>query len=68
MRDGLDHVLSDVPVRTGYLDASAGLTSKAGAYLRLEAGYRLAQQLGLFGFGQATRQEWMAGFGARVTF
>ncbi|RKI09707.1 hypothetical protein D7Y15_23310 [Corallococcus sp. AB030] len=39
-------MLSDVPVRTGYLEAQVGASSLTGAYARLEGGARLWQGLG----------------------
>lgn len=65
---GLDRVLSDVPVRTGYLEAQAGVSSLSGAYVRGELGARLTPNLGLFGFAEANARERMAGIGARYTF
>jgi hypothetical protein len=72
VREGLARVLADTPVRGGYLEAQAGITTWSGPYARAEAGYRPAAKVGLFGFG-----EWRpggpgggaaAGFGARVTW
>lgn len=57
-----------VPVRSGYVEASAGVSSLSGGYARLEAGARLASSLGLFGFAEANARERMAGVGARWTF
>ncbi|WP_426751736.1 hypothetical protein [Myxococcus sp. Y35] len=68
MAAGLDGVLSDVPVRTGYLEVQAGVSSLSGAYVRGEVGARVAENLGLFMFGQATKHERMAGAGLRYTF
>lgn len=68
MSAGLSRVLSDVPVRSGYLKAQAGVSSLSGAYARLEAGARLRSNLGLFAFGEANARERMAGVGARFTF
>lgn len=65
---GLDRVLSDVPVRTGYLEAQVGTSSLTGAYGRAELGVRLRQNLGLFAFGEANQRERMAGAGVRYTF
>ncbi|RKH61464.1 hypothetical protein D7V93_11685 [Corallococcus llansteffanensis] len=45
-------MLSDVPVRTGYLEAQVGVSSLTGAYARLEGGARLRDNLGLFGFAE----------------
>jgi len=52
----------------GYFEAQAGWATGAGAYGRLEAGWRPLQPLGLFGFGQVDARGRMAGVGARVTF
>nr|WP_255671446.1 hypothetical protein [Corallococcus sp. AS-1-6] len=60
--------MSDVPVRTGYLEAQAGVSSLTGAYARLESGARIRQNLGLFGFAEANQRERMAGVGVRYTF
>nr|WP_227026941.1 hypothetical protein [Corallococcus soli] len=60
--------MSDVPVRTGYLEASAGASSLTGAYARLESGARLRDSLGLFAFAEANQRERMAGVGVRWTF
>ncbi|WP_368671069.1 hypothetical protein [Myxococcus sp. AM010] len=68
MSAGLDGVLSRVPVRTGYLEAQAGVSSLSGAYARGELGARLTQHLGVFGFAEANQRERMAGVGARYTF
>ncbi|NOJ91992.1 hypothetical protein HMI51_03395 [Corallococcus coralloides] len=61
-------MLSDVPVRAGYLEAQAGGSSLTGAYARLEGGARLRQDLGLFAFAEATARERMAGAAIRYTF
>ncbi|WNZ59878.1 hypothetical protein QEG98_28150 [Myxococcus sp. MxC21-1] len=61
-------MLSDVPVRTGYFEAQAGVSSLSGAYVRGELGARLTPSLGLFGFAEANARERMAGVGARWTF
>nr|WP_254360996.1 hypothetical protein [Corallococcus exiguus] len=60
--------MSDVPVRTGYLEAQAGVSSLTGAYARLEGGARLRDNLGLFAFAEANQRERMAGAGIRYTF
>jgi hypothetical protein len=61
-------VLSDVSVRSGYLEAQAGVSSLSGAYARLEGGARLRSNLGLFAFAEANQRERMAGAGMRWTF
>lgn len=68
MRTGLQGVLADTPVRAGYAQALAGVSTLTGAFARAEAGYRVAPSLGLFGFGQWTPKESTAGIGARLTF
>nr|WP_253903452.1 hypothetical protein [Corallococcus exiguus] len=60
--------MSDVPVRTGYLEAQAGASSLTGAYVRVEGGARLRQNLGLFGFAEVNQRERMVGAGIRYTF
>nr|WP_242595215.1 hypothetical protein [Corallococcus exiguus] len=60
--------MSDVPVRTGFLEAQAGVSSLTGAYARLEGGARLRDNLGVFGFAEANTRERMAGAGIRYTF
>ncbi|WP_338080501.1 hypothetical protein [Corallococcus exiguus] len=57
-----------MPVRTGYLEAQAGVSSLTGTYVRMEGGARLRQNLGLFGFAEANARERMAGAGVRWTF
>ena len=57
-----------MPVRTGYVEAQAGVSSLSGAYARLEGGARLRQNLGLFAFAEANQRERMAGAGMRWTF
>ncbi len=61
-------MLADVPVRTGYVEAQAGVSSLTGGYVRGEVGARVAENLGLFMFGQATKHQRMAGAGLRYTF
>jgi hypothetical protein len=61
-------VLGDVPVRKGYLEALAGVSSDAGPFARLEAGYRPFTNLGLFSFAEWTPSSAQAGAGARLTF
>ena len=70
LREGLTRVLADTPVRGGYAEAQAGVSTWAGPYLRAEAGYRPLANLGLFGFGQwqPVAGDAMAGLGARVTW
>lgn len=57
-----------MPVRTGYLEAQAGVSSLTGTYARLEGGARLRSNLGLFAFAEANARERMAGVGMRWTF
>jgi hypothetical protein len=61
-------VLSDVPVRTGYLEAQAGVSSLTGVYARMEGGAQLRSNLGVFGFAESNQRERMAGAGIRYTF
>lgn len=61
-------MLCDVPVRTGYLEAQAGVSSLTGAYARLDGGARLRDNLGLFAFAEANRRERVAVAGVRWTF
>ena len=68
IRAGLAHVLSDVPVRSGYVEASAGLSRLGGPFARVESGYRPASQFGLFAYGEWTPRDSGAGVGARFTF
>jgi hypothetical protein len=65
---GLRRVLSDTPVREGYLEGTASWSSLSGPVVRGEAGARLTPRFGVFGFGQWTPRETMAGVGARVTW
>lgn len=60
--------MRDVQTRTGYMEASAGASSLAGWYARLEAGARLRDNLGAFAFGEVNERERMAGAGIRWTF
>lgn len=55
-------------MRSGYMEAQAGVSSLSGAYARLEAGARLRSNLGLFAFAEANQRERMAGAGMRWTF
>ncbi|WP_434346674.1 hypothetical protein ACN6A1_35690 [Myxococcus virescens] len=68
MSAGLSKGLADVPVRSGYLEAQAGVSSLTGAYARMDAGARLRPNHGLFAFGEANARERMVGAGARFTF
>lgn len=60
-------MLSDTPVREAYADLIGGWSSLSGPVVRAEAGARLTPRFGVFGFGQWTPRETMAGVGARVT-
>jgi hypothetical protein len=55
-------------VRTGYVEASAGLNSIIGPWARLESGARFSPSLGAFAFGEVRRGEKGAGLGLRYTF
>jgi hypothetical protein len=68
VRAGLTRLLSDVPVKSGYVEAQAGWSALQGAYGRLESGYRPLENVGLFGFGQIDRFGPMVGAGVRWTF
>ena len=65
---GLTRVLSDVPVRSGYVEGLAGWSSLSGPVVRGEVGARLTPRVGVFGFGEWTPRETMAGVGGRVTW
>lgn len=75
VRSGLDRAKL-LPVGGGYLEATAGMTSKlgGGAFARLEAGMRPLENLTLFGYGQVSTplQTFApvaeAGVGLRLTF
>ena len=74
---GLDKA-SQFGVGRGYLEATAGVKSGAGAFGRLEVGARPLENLSLFGYGQisaplpGTPPGWgpqgEAGFGGRLTW
>lgn len=51
-----------------YLEGQAGLSSLAGPYARVEAGWRPIDPLALVGFAQWSRAESVAGIGARLSF
>lgn len=68
MAEGLTRVLSDVPVRAGYVEASAGLHSHVGPWARLESGHHFTPALGAFAFGEVRRGETGAGVGLRFTW
>lgn len=61
-------MLADTPVRTGYVEALAGLSSATGAFGRLEAGVRPLPRLGVFGYGQVDQGGAGVGVGARWEF
>ena len=61
-------MMTDVSVRSGYVEASAGVSSLAGWYARAEAGARIRDNLGAFAFGEVNQRERMAGAGIRWTF
>lgn len=66
---GLDHVLSDVPVNTGYLEVGAGYDQQLGGWARGEAGLNVRDNLGLYAFAQdASQTGFTAGVGAKLTF
>lgn len=57
-----------VPVGRGYLEGLLTWTPDAGAVGRFEGGLRPREDLTAFGFVEASRQEVLAGLGARWTF
>ena len=75
VRAGLDRV-SLLPVGTGYAELSAGARGLGGSavgFVRGEVGWRPAQRVSVFGFGEGTfggplGPAWMAGVGARVSW
>lgn len=68
MSEGLARVLADTPVRSGYLELQAGMSTAAGAYARAELGYRPFERLAAFAFSQWTPAETIAGAGVKLTF
>lgn len=65
---GLTKVLTDVPVRTGYLEAGAAFTKLRGPEAWVESGYRPAENIGLFARGYANASDAGLLAGVRVTF
>lgn len=65
---GLARVLSDVPLREGYLEATAGASTVTGAFARLELGAHPLLPLAVFAFGEWRPAESSAGVGARWRF
>lgn len=66
---GLQRLLSDVPVRSGYLELGVGYDSSQGAWARSELGAHLLPNLGAFAFAQASTVTGVsAGLGARLNF
>lgn len=62
-------VLSDVPVRTGYVAALISASERDGITGRVEAGYRFLPDLAGFAYGQgSTRTGWSAGAGIKLRF
>lgn len=68
MTEGLKKALSDVPLRTGYIEALATVSTARGPVARLEAGLHPWQGVGVFAFGEVDREQAVAGVGARVEF
>lgn len=60
--------MKDVPVRTGAVELSAGVSNLSGWYARAEAMARIRENLGAFAFGEVNERERMAGAGIRWTF
>lgn len=56
----------DAPVRAGYLQATASLSSIHGYELRGEAGYRFHKRVASYGVVSHTQRETYAGLGIRV--
>lgn len=61
-------MLADTPVREGYAELIGAWSPLSGPVVRGELGARLTPRAGVFGFGQWTPAETMAGVGARVTW
>jgi hypothetical protein len=65
---GLGQV-DQLAVGRGFVDVHAGVSSELGAFGRVEAGFKPAQDLDLFGFGEASTGDGVqAGIGARFSF
>ena len=62
---GLDKL---VPTKTGWLEAQVGAGSTISPFARLEAGLRIIDGVGAFGWGEVDRSGWRAGAGARLVF
>ena len=60
--------LSSVPLRSGWAQVEAGLMPSGGPYVLGEAGYRVAPNVGIYGYGQADRRGPQAGVGVRLSF
>lgn len=61
-------MLSDVPVRAGYVELGGSVTAARGPEAWLEAGYHPAPGLALFGRGFADRHDAGVMAGARWEF
>lgn len=61
-------MLSDVPVKAGYVQLEGTWTPDDGAMARLEAGLHPFRDTSIFAFGQVDRLGPMAGLGARWDF
>lgn len=66
--EGLHKLATDTPVRSGYLEALGGHSSLGGPFARAELGLRPAPGFSVFGFGEASRAQSMAGAGLRWEF
>jgi hypothetical protein len=55
-----------VPVGTAWADLQLGATRSAGPFAHVEVVGHPWERVGLYAFGQVSRQEAMAGIGARV--
>lgn len=67
MRGGLDRALA-APVGALWLEGQVGVSGSAGPYARLEGVWHPVPPVGVFGFGQVTPRDRMAGLGFKVAF
>jgi hypothetical protein len=66
---GLDQVLNDVPLRSGYVDLTAGIDQGPGWWAKAEAGAHVSEHVALFGYASDSQHGGLsAGAGARFTF
>lgn len=64
MREGLDRAML-VPVGTAWADIYAGATRNAGWFVHGEIVAKPWQRVGVYGFGQISQRDAMAGLGVR---